>query len=200
MHYHAVANRHSQLGQLAITVVVISNHGTNVPHVKQRVIFGTSKVTSLMFTRPSSEINYWVLLNFMRSGTHWARYTDVRINGHLAQFKTDSEAEVTVVSPSFPGLPHLLDEVKSEVCGPGNLRLRVLRTFTATLHWHNRVTVQTLYVVKNEMAHFLGLLVIENLGFVQFLNSIKSIPSTHPKIFRRLRKVRTGGILRPPFS
>lgn len=68
-------------------------------------------------------------------GTLRARYTDVRLNGCLAQFKIDSGEEVMVVSPSFPGLPVVLNEVEAEVSGPANLRLHMLGAFIATFEW-----------------------------------------------------------------
>lgn len=48
-----------------------------------------------------------------------ARYIDILVNGHPAEFKIDSGAEVLVVSPSFPGQPRVLDDVEGEVLGPG---------------------------------------------------------------------------------
>lgn len=40
-----------------------------------------------------------------------------------------------VVSPSFPGLPVVLNEVEAEVSGPANLRLHMLGAFIATFEW-----------------------------------------------------------------
>nr|XP_037270721.1 uncharacterized protein K02A2.6-like [Rhipicephalus microplus] len=121
--------------------------------------------------------------------TRRARYADIHVNGHLAHFKIDSGAEITVVSPSFPALPTVLDKVDAEVSGPGNQRLHVLGSFTATLQWRNKVSVQRLYVIKNQTTHLLGLPAIEDLGIVQFLDSVDGIPSSQSKIFRGLGEV-----------
>lgn len=83
----------------------------------------------------------------------------------------------------------MLDEVEAEVSSPRNLRLHVEGTLNATLEWRNWVTVQTLYIVKNQTTHLLGLPVIEDLGVVQLLKLTESILSTQTKIFHGLGQV-----------
>ncbi|XP_049513384.1 uncharacterized protein K02A2.6-like [Dermacentor silvarum] len=119
-----------------------------------------------------------------------ARYIDILVNGHPAEFKIDSGAEVSVVSPSFPGRPRVLDDVEGEVLGPGEQSLHVLGTFKATLQWGDKSTVQTLYVVERQRTHLLGLPAIEALGVVHFLDSAECVHSPTAKIFQGLGKFR----------
>lgn len=119
-----------------------------------------------------------------------ARYIDLPVNGHPAEFKIDSGAKVSVVSPSFTGQLRVLDDAEGKVLGPGEQSLHLVGTFKATLQWGDKSTVQTLYVVEHQRTHLLGLPAIEALGVVHFLFSAECIRSPTPKIFQGLGKFR----------
>nr|XP_050025297.1 uncharacterized protein LOC126520420 [Dermacentor andersoni] len=115
---------------------------------------------------------------------------EILVNGHPAEFKIDSGAEVYVVSPSFPGRLRLLDDVEGEVLDPGERSLHVIGTFKATLQWGDKSTVQGLYVVERQRTHLLGLPAIEAIGVVHFLDSAECVHSPPAKIFQGLEKFR----------
>lgn len=61
------------------------------------------------------------------------------------------------MSPSFRGLPLVLDEAEGKASGHYNLRLHVLGTFKSTLERSGKFMVQRLYVMKIQHTSLLGL-------------------------------------------
>ncbi|XP_064475825.1 uncharacterized protein LOC135389723 [Ornithodoros turicata] len=103
--------------------------------------------------------------------TRKAWFIDVDVNGYSVHFKVDSGAEVTVVPPSFPGCPDVLDALKSEFTAVGSYFLNVKGTFRATLSWRGRSVTETVYVVQNQLTPLLGFTAIESLDVVQFVGA-----------------------------
>ncbi|XP_064474289.1 uncharacterized protein LOC135388588 [Ornithodoros turicata] len=123
-----------------------------VLHAKQHVTFVANK-------------------DILRVSTRKAWFIDVDVNGYSVHFKVDSGAEVTVVPPSFPGCPDVLDAPKTELTAVGSYFLNVKGTFRATLSWRGRSVTETLYVVQNQLTPLLGFTAIESLDVVQFVGA-----------------------------
>lgn len=112
-----------------------------------------------------------------------ARYVQVTINAVPIVAKVDSGAEVSVLPPTFPGLPTHLDKADKVLLGAGGHKLNVLGKFVAEISWKAETVRQTCYVVSPLRDVLLGLPALEALGVVKFADSLTADQERYEVLF-----------------
>lgn len=120
---------------------------------------------------------------------------DIDMNGKVINFKLDTGAAVTAIPDSLYCKTRDGDLKKSQrmLCGPNNLPLTVLGTFTACLKKGKKKTEQDVFVVKDLVMPLLGLPAIQSLPLLQQIAAVQAsdekFKKMFPKVFSGLGKL-----------
>jgi hypothetical protein len=101
---------------------------------------------------------------------------DVSVNHKLVKFRLDTGADATVLpAETYSRLfQRPLSSADKLLCGPNRVQLDVIGRFDAQLQWRDRLTTQTVYVVRDIHQPLLGRDAIDALGMVKCLDAISS--------------------------
>ena len=123
------------------------------------------------------------------AGNTWLE--KVRINDTEVMLKIDTGAEVTVITEDMLAsldCKDLLQKPNRVLCGPDGNRLQVVGQLDVKLTFKNRVTSQTVYVLRKLKQSLLGLPAIRELSLISQINEVddQSIRDRYPVLFKGL--------------
>ena len=113
----------------------------------------------------------------------------ISINGNVLDFKVDTGAEVTAITPSTYNLISTpkLDKPLKSLRGPGRKPLSSMGMMEVRLSHEDRHCRQLVYVIQDLEQNLLGLPAIRELHILSFLQEVtfpqENIISSYPKVF-----------------
>lgn len=101
---------------------------------------------------------------------------ELRVNDKPVKFRLDTGADVTVLpAGTYSRLfQSPLQPVDNLLCGPNRVQLDAVGRFDAQLQWRDRLTTQTVYVIRDVHQPLLGRDAIDALGIVKCMDTLSS--------------------------
>ena len=141
----------------------------------------------------TSEDQDFVYLSTLRSSTNNCLCLSISINGMEVNFKVDTGAEVTAITPPTYNLiseSSKLQKPSKSLRGPDRKPLTTLGMTEVTLTHQDKSSRQTVYVMPDLERNLLGLPAIQALNILKFIQEVtpsqEDITSAYPKVFNGL--------------